>query len=98
MTTEEQISKNQDERDEARQSLRDTLNEVNAKVERAGDELRPDHVIVSHPVAASLVAATAGFFIGSSISNRATGTIMIAAVLGFALSIRSSNETSKRDD
>ena len=41
MTTEEQISKNQDERDEARQNLRDTLTEVNAKVERAGGDLRP---------------------------------------------------------
>jgi hypothetical protein len=93
MTTEEQISKNQDERDEARQDLRDTLTEV----ERAGGDLRPGHLVESHPVAASLVAGALGFLIGSTINNRGTGPIMIAAVLGFALSIRSSREASERD-
>jgi len=97
MTTEEQISKNQDERDEARQNLRDTLTEVNAKVERAGGDLRPDHLIESHPVAASLVAGALGFLIGSTINSRGTGPIMIAAVLGFALSIRSSRAASEHD-
>ncbi len=97
MTTEEQISRNEDERDEARQSLRDTLTEVNAKVERAGDELRPIHIVESNPVAASLAAATLGFLVGSTVTNRTTGVIMIAAVLGFALSIRSSNEPDKYD-
>jgi len=97
MTTEEQISKNQDERDEARQNLRDTLTEVNAKVERAGDDLRPDHFIESHAVAASLVAGALGFLIGSGIKSRGTGPVMIAAVLGFALSIRASREGSGRD-
>jgi ElaB/YqjD/DUF883 family membrane-anchored ribosome-binding protein len=97
MTTEEQIFKNQNERDEARQDLRDTLNEVNAKVERAGDHLRPDHLVESHPVGASLVAGLVGFLIGSTINNRTAGPILIAAVTGFALSIRSSRETSERD-
>ncbi len=97
MTTEEQISKNQDERDEARQDLRDTLTEVNAKVERAGGELRPEHLIESHPVAASLVASALGFLIGSTINSRGTGPVMIAAVLGFALSIRSSRDASEHD-
>jgi ElaB/YqjD/DUF883 family membrane-anchored ribosome-binding protein len=103
MTTEEQISKSQSERDEARQDLRDTLNEVNAKVERAGDELRPDHLVESHPVGACLVAGVIGFLLGSTISSRATGPIIIAAVAGFALSIRSSSngadehEASERD-
>lgn len=93
----EQIAKNQDERDEARQDLHDTLAEVNAKVERAGDELRPDRLVESHPVAASLAAGALGFLIGSIVSNRGTGPLMIAAVLGFALSIRSSSESSEHD-
>jgi ElaB/YqjD/DUF883 family membrane-anchored ribosome-binding protein len=97
MTTEEQIFKNQNERDEARQDLRDTLNEVNAKVERAGDDLRPDHLVESHPVGASLIAGVIGFLIGSTINNRAAGPILIAAVTGFALSIRSSREASELD-
>ena len=93
----EQISKNQDERDEARQGLRDTLTEVNAKIERAGADLRPDHLIESHPVAASLVAGALGFLIGSTIDSRRTGPIMIAAVLGLALSMRSSSKASEPD-
>ena len=97
MTAEEQISKNEDERDEARQNLRDTLTEVNAKVKRAGGDLSPEHVIESHPVAASLVAGALGFLIGSTINNRGTGPVMIAAVLGFALSIRSSREAGEHD-
>jgi hypothetical protein len=96
MTTEEEISRNQDERDEARQNLRDTLSEVNAKVERAEGDLRPDHLIESYPGAASLVAGAVGFLIGSTINSRTTGPIMIAAVGGFALSIRSSREAGER--
>ena len=87
MTTEEQISETQDERDEARQDLRDTLAEVNAKVERAGQDLRPDHLVESYPAAACWVAGAMGFFIGSTAKNRVTGPIVIAALLGFALSM-----------
>jgi hypothetical protein len=94
MTTEEQISETQDERDEARQNLRDTLAEVNAKVERAGQDLRPDRLVESYPVAVCWVAGALGFFIGSTAKNRVTGPIAIAALLGFALSRRSSREES----
>ncbi len=97
MTTEEQISRNQDERDEARQDLRDTLNEVNAKVEQAGGDLRPGHLVASHPIAACLVAGALGVLLGANIKSRATGPIMIATLLGFALSIRSSREGSESD-
>jgi hypothetical protein len=97
MTTEEQIFKNQNEGDQARQDLRDTLSEVNARVERAGDDLRPEHLVESHPVGASLIAGVIGFLIGSTINNRAAGPILIAAVTGFALSIRSSHEASVAD-
>jgi ElaB/YqjD/DUF883 family membrane-anchored ribosome-binding protein len=93
----EQVSKNQDERDKARQDLRDTLTEVNAKVESARADLRSDHLIESHPVAASLVAGALGFLIGSTIDSRRTGPIMIAAVLSFALSMRSTNKASEPD-
>ncbi len=94
MTTEEQISETRDERDEARQNLRDTLAEVNAKVERAGQDLRPDRLVESYPAAACWVAGAMGFFIGSTAKNRVTGPIVIAALLGFALSRRSSREES----
>jgi len=65
MTTEDQISAIQTERDDARQDLRDTLAEVNEKVGRVEDEMRPDHVIESHPVGAALIAGALGFLFGS---------------------------------
>jgi hypothetical protein len=97
MTTEEQITRNQDERDDARQSLRETLNEVNAKVERVGEDLRPDHLIESHPMAASFVAGALGFLIGATKTSRGIGLVVIAAILGVAVSTQSSREASKRD-
>ena len=97
MTSQEAISKHQDERNEARQDLRDTLSEVNAKLERAGNDFLPDHLIESHPVGASLVTGALGFLIGSSVESRLIGPVMIAALLGFALSRRSWNEWSGRD-
>ena len=88
MTTEEQISRIQDERDDARQDLRDTLSEVNAKVGRAEDDFRPDRMIENHSAGAALIAGAIGFLVGSTTNYQAAGPIMIAALLGFALSRR----------
>jgi hypothetical protein len=98
MTTEEQISKNQYERDEARQNLRDTLSAVNAKVERAGEDLRPDHFVESHSIAACLIAGVLGVLVGANVKSRGTGPVLIAALLGVALSIRAPREGSGPDD
>lgn len=92
MTTEEQTSANQIERDGLRQNLRDTLTDVNDKVERAESEMRPDHVIESHPVGASLMAGALGFLFGSISNSRGAGPVVIAALLGFAISKRASND------
>jgi ElaB/YqjD/DUF883 family membrane-anchored ribosome-binding protein len=94
MTTQEQISAIQTERDDARQNLRDTLTEVNDKVERTETEMRPDHVIESHPVGASLIAGALGFLFGSIVTSRGAGPIVIAALLGVALSKHGSNDES----
>lgn len=96
MTTEEQISAIQDERDDARQGLRDSLNEVNAKVGRAENDLRPDRMIENHSAGAALIAGGIGFLIGSAIDNQSTGPIMIAALLGFALSRRGSKDPEEQ--
>jgi len=92
MTTEEQISAIQIERDDARQNLRDTLTEVNDKVGRTEDEMRPDHIIESHPVGASLIAGALGFLFGSIVNSRGAGPVVIAAMLGFAVSKHGSND------
>jgi hypothetical protein len=92
MAREEQISAIQIERNDARQNLRDTLTEVNAKVGRAEGGMRPDHVIESHPVGASLMAGALGFLFGSIVNNRGAGPVVIAALLGFAISKHASND------
>jgi hypothetical protein len=92
MTREEQISRIQDERDDARQDLqddlRDALTEVNAKVGRAEDDLRPDRMIENHAVGAALIAGALGFLLGSSSKSGGVGPVVIAALFGFALSRR----------
>jgi hypothetical protein len=92
MTIEEQISAIQTERDDARQDLRDTLTDVNEKVGRVEDEMRPDHVIESHAVGASLIAGAMGFLFGSIVNSRGAGPVVIAALVGFALSKRGSDD------
>ena len=92
MTTNEQISAIQTERDDARQNLRDTLSDVNDKVERAEDDLRPDRIIESHSVGASLIAGALGFLFGSVVTSRGAGPIVIAALLGIAMSKHGSND------
>jgi ElaB/YqjD/DUF883 family membrane-anchored ribosome-binding protein len=92
MTTEEQISAIQTERDDARQNLRDTLADVNDKVERVEDEMRPDHVIESHPVGSALIAGALGFLFGSIVTSRGAGPVVIAALLGFAVSKHASHD------
>ncbi len=92
MTTEEQISAIQAERDDARQDLRDTLTDVNEKVGQVEDEMRPDRVIESHAVGASLIAGAMGFLFGSIVNSRGAGPVVIAALVGFAISKRGSDD------
>lgn len=92
MTIEEQISAIQTERDDARQDLRDTLTDVNEKVGRVEDEMRPDRMIESHAVGASLIAGAMGFLFGSIVNSRGAGPVVIAALIGFAISKRGSDD------
>jgi hypothetical protein len=94
MTTIEQIAAIQIERDDARQDLRDTLADVNEKVGQAEGEMRPDHVIESHPVGASLIAGALGFLFGSIVNSRGAGPIVIATLLGVAISKHVSHDES----
>lgn len=96
-TAEEEVSKNRDERNEAHQSLRDTLNEVSAKAEQQEGALRPDRLIESYPIAASYLAGALGFIIGSRAHRSAVGPAMIVALLGYAIWRRSSTGESEGD-
>ena len=88
MTTAQQISAIQDERDEARQDLRDAIILVNAKVGSAEESLNLERMVENHSAGAAMIAAAIGFLIGSTTNNKGAGPIMIAALFGFALSRR----------
>jgi hypothetical protein len=98
MTSQEEMSRNLDERNEARQDLRHTLAEVNAKLESVESDLRPDHLIESHSVGVSLMAGALGFLLGSTVNNQVSGPVIIVALVSFALSRRSSDEWKQHDE
>jgi hypothetical protein len=83
---EEQISRIEKELNGARRDLRETISAVNAKVEHAEEELRPDRLVERYPVGASCLAGALGFFVGSNAKNRIVGPLMILALLGYAIS------------
>lgn len=94
---EEQISKIENELNGARRDLRDTMSAVNAKVEHAEEQLRPDRLVEKHPVGASCLAGALGFFVGSNAKSRIVGPMIIVALLGYALSKGLSKDWSRQD-
>ncbi len=88
VTEQEEISKIEAELDEAQHDLRDTLSEASAKAEHQEGALRPDRLVESYPIEASCLAGALGFIIGSRARPSAVGPVMIAALLGYAISRR----------
>jgi hypothetical protein len=86
MTTEEQISKVREERDDARQDLRNTLIEVSAKAEELEERLRPERMIENSPIAAAALAGAVGFFLGSGAHPTVVGPVTFVALLSYAIS------------
>jgi hypothetical protein len=84
MTTGERISEKEDELDEARRDLQDTMTEVDEKLERTELALRPDQLIRTYPVGASCLAGALGFLVGSK-ANPVLGRGMMFALLGYAI-------------
>jgi hypothetical protein len=97
MDAAEKESQLEQERDQARQDLHDTLAEVGAKLEIAEEQLRPVHLIESHAIGAAIVAGGLGFIFGSTSESRMAGAVISAALFGFALSRRSAPDGEQLD-
>ena len=97
MTAQEEISMVETELDDAQHALRDTLTEVSAKAEHQERALRPDRLIKSHPIGASCLAGALGFVIGSRAHPSAVGPVLMAALLGYAISTQFSKNGSSGD-
>src|SRR5260370_6898664 len=96
---EEQISRIDNELNGARRDLRDTMTAVNAKVEHAEDELRPDRLVERYPVGATCLAGPLGFLVGSNTNNPSPRPAMFLPLLRYPQPKASSkNCTSARSD
>jgi len=84
MTTGERISEKEDQLDEARRDLQDTMAEVDEKLGRTGLAVHPDQLIRTYPVTATCLAGALGFLVGSR-ANPVLGRGMMIGLLGYAL-------------
>jgi hypothetical protein len=96
MTTEAQISKVREERDEARQELRNTLIEVSAKAEELEERLHLGRMVESSPIAAAALAGAVGFFLGSRTHPTVVGPVTFVALLSYAISKKIGDHQSGR--
>jgi hypothetical protein len=85
------------ELEQAHRDLRETLEQVNHKVEQVEARLQPKAIMRSNPVALPLVAGLLGFLAGSDRQPRPLRWIAIGAMLGAALAAhRGGNNGSNR--
>lgn len=75
------------ELEQAQRDLRDTLEQVNHKVERVEARLRPQALVRSNPLALPLLAGVLGFFAGSDRQPRPLRWVAMGALLGAALAV-----------
>jgi hypothetical protein len=73
------------ELEQARDDLRETLEQVNHKVEKVDNRLRPQAIIRRNPVALALLAGVIGFLAGSDRQPRPLRWLVMGGLLGAAL-------------
>ena len=86
-----------DELNNAKDDLRDTLHEINDRVESQVAKLRPDRGIRRHPVRSACVAGALGFALGSDSREAAMMGILLlgAAVMLTRAEASPSNGTQR---
>jgi len=85
MSVQEEIRKINNELEQARHDLNDTLTRINRKVERTEEEFSPNHIVKRRPLLASCCAAVMGFAIGSRAERSLATGLLIGASLGYVL-------------
>ena len=81
---EDNIERIKDELEEARQSLHETVTEVNRKVETVSAQLQPAHLVGRHPLLVCIAGAL-GFASGNR-GNTPVAVLVQGGLLGAALS------------
>jgi hypothetical protein len=75
------------ELEEARDDLRETLQQVKHKVEEIEARLRPEAIVRRNPLALPVLAGILGFFAGTDGQSRPLRWIIAGALLGAAVAV-----------
>jgi ElaB/YqjD/DUF883 family membrane-anchored ribosome-binding protein len=79
----EDITKLQEQLDEAEKDLQESLSAMNQKVEAADPRLPAERVVHEHPLATASLAMAAGFAFGSEVSRPSLlGALALGVILG----------------
>jgi hypothetical protein len=82
---EDDIDQIKGELEEARESLHQTVSEVNRKVETVGAQLQPGYLVERHPLLSTCIVGALGFASGTRDSEPIT-VLILGGLLGIALS------------
>ena len=98
MAAAEEISRIEDEIEDARRDLHETLAQAQQKVEFVESELRPDlKLIQAHPLSAVGLGAVLGFLLGAKTDRPMLGSVIIGMICGYSAAKAYSRETEKPD-
>ncbi len=92
---EDDIERIKDELEEARQSLHQTVTEVNRKVETVSTQLQPAHLVARRPLLSACIAGALGFASGYR-DNASVAVLVLGGLLGAALSEACSDGSRNR--
>ncbi len=94
MSVQEEIPQIDDELQEARRSLQETLLQVNRKVRTMEGRLSPEQLIRRNPVTSSSVAAAAGFLAGAYGDRAAVHGFIVGVLLIGVLRVASGDASA----
>ena len=82
---------------QARDDLRETLEQVNHKVEAVEARLRPRAILRRYPLPLALLAGAVGFLAGSGRGMRALRWLVIGGLLGAVLAVADESNENGSD-
>lgn len=93
---EDNIGRIKSELEEAQETLHQTVNEVNLKVETVGTQLQPAHLVEHHPLLSACIAGALGFTSGNR-DGEPVVVLVLGGLLGMALTEAWNDGSRKRD-
>jgi hypothetical protein len=85
MSVQEEIPRINNELEQARHDLNETLTRINQKVEQTEEEFSPNHIVKQRPLMASCCAVVMGFVIGGHAERSLATGLLFGALIGYVL-------------